>query len=125
MIEHAQSALPNECCGLLGGVIEERVIRADSWHPLVNEAASPTAYLSEPKSLFRAIKAMRNAKQEIVAIYHSHPNSNPVPSKTDLERNYHGSEVVHLIIGLNGPAPLICGWRLTETDFSEAEWEEC
>src|SRR5687768_7881777 len=66
MIQHAQSELPNECCGVLAGVREEDVLRVLKCYPLVNEAASPTEYLSEPKSMFAADKDMRQLGYDIV-----------------------------------------------------------
>ena len=140
MLQHAQAELPNECCGLLAGVRDGETLRALVCHPLVNQAASPIEYLSEPRSIFQATKEMRNQDHEIVAIYHSHPTSAPIPSRTDLARCY-SSEVVHFIIGLEGlhffylfplakkayllagPKPLTRGWWLTETDVEEAAWE--
>jgi proteasome lid subunit RPN8/RPN11 len=122
MLKQAQAELPNECCGVLGGVRDGEVLRVASWHPLVNEAASPVEYRSEPRSMFEAIKAMRQVGQEIVAIYHSHPTSAPAPSQTDLERHY-STDVVHFIIGLEGSEPSMRGWWLTETEFEEAAWQ--
>jgi proteasome lid subunit RPN8/RPN11 len=98
------------------------VLRVLAVHLLVNEADSPTEYHAE-KSVFEATKAMRQAGHDIVAIYHSHPTSEPIPSKKDLERNFYGDCVVHFIIGLAGPTPLLRGWWLTESAFEEAAWE--
>ena len=122
MIQHAQAELPNECCGLLAGVRAKGTLRVLTWYPLVNEAASPVEYRSEPRSMFEAIKAMRAAGHEILAVYHSHPTSEPVPSQTDLERLYSG-DVIHFIIGMSDPAPVVRGWWLTETAFDEATWQ--
>jgi proteasome lid subunit RPN8/RPN11 len=124
MVEHAQAELPNECCGLLAGEHDGDVLRARVWYPLINEAASPVAYYSAP---FFAVKDMRGSGYEIVAIYHSHPTSEPIPSDTDLKQNGYGSDVVNFIIGLKGTTPLVRGWWLTEMTFEEATWEivEC
>jgi proteasome lid subunit RPN8/RPN11 len=122
MIQHAQAELPNECCGLLAGVHAGDVLRVEARHALINEAASPIAYLSEPRSMFQATKEMRRHDHEIVAIYHSHPTSEPIPSRTDLERCF-SPDVVHFIIGLKGPEPLLRGWWLTESAYEEAAWE--
>ena len=122
MILHARAEFPNECCGLLagpdttGGVVARR-------YPLVNAAASPVAYDADPKSLFAAFKDMRHAGTELLAIYHSHPTTAPVPSRTDRARNGYGPEVVHLIVSLAGPEPVVRGWRLAETAYHEATWE--
>ena len=122
MVEHAQAELPNECCGLLAGEQDGEILRARVWYPLVNEAASPIRYLSEPRGMFLAVKDMRASSYEVVAIYHSHPTSEPIPSRTDLEQNY-SPDVVNFIIGLKGTPPLVRGWWLTETTFEEAAWE--
>ncbi len=121
MVEHAQAELPNECCGLLAGVRDGDVLRVEAWHPLVNEAASAIEYRSEPRSMFQAVKAMRPFGHDIVAIYHSHPTSAPIPSRTDLERNF-SADVVNLIISLKDAEPLMRGWWLTENAFEEAAW---
>jgi [CysO sulfur-carrier protein]-S-L-cysteine hydrolase len=121
MLQHAQAEAPNECCGLLAGTFEANLLRVEKWHPLVNETASPVEYRSEPGSMFQAIKEMRKSNHDIVAIYHSHPASEPIPSRTDLERSY-GPEVVNFIVSLMGPAPVVRGWWLTDTTFEEAAW---
>ena len=122
MLQHAHTELPNECCGLLAGVRAGDELRVEARYPLINEAASPVEYQSEPRSMFEATKAMRQAGHEILAIYHSHPTSEPTPSRTDLAR-YYSSDVVHFIIGLSGPTPLVRGWWLTESEFAEVAWE--
>jgi proteasome lid subunit RPN8/RPN11 len=124
MIEHAQSEQPNECCGLLAGVIdlENGIWRVHKHYALINEAASPIEYRSEPRSMFQAIKDMRPHGYEIVAIYHSHPTSAPIPSRTDLERNY-STDVVSFIISLQGTEPILRGWWLRENSYQEAAWE--
>jgi len=122
MVQHAQSELPNECCGLLAGRRDGDALRVLARHPLVNEAASRVEYLSEPRSMFDAVKAMRIEEHEILAIYHSHPTTEPMPSKTDLARNY-SPDVLNFIISLAGPEPIMRGWWLTEDAFAEAAWE--
>jgi proteasome lid subunit RPN8/RPN11 len=72
--------------------------------------------------MFDAERAMRRQGIEVLAVYHSHPTSEPVPSRTDLERNY-SSEVVNVIISLKDAEPRVRGWWLSETGYREAEWE--
>jgi proteasome lid subunit RPN8/RPN11 len=122
----AQAALPNECCGLLAGRIEMtgagpvgRVLRR---YPLVNAAASPTAFESEAKSMFDAHKALRRERLEILAIYHSHPSSPPIPSATDLERSY-GPDVINLIVSLQTDLPVIRAWWFDKNGYRDAEVE--
>jgi proteasome lid subunit RPN8/RPN11 len=118
MVGQAVAELPNECCGLLAG----RDGRITHRYPLTNALASPLCYESDPRGLFAADKDMRRRGTDLVAIYHSHPTTDPVPSRTDLERNFHGSEVVHIIISLKGGVAAVRAWRLSETSYTEVEW---
>ncbi|HJT78672.1 MAG TPA: M67 family metallopeptidase [Gemmataceae bacterium] len=126
MLAQAQAELPNECVGLLAGQVTEeggrRLGRVVARYPLVNAAASPREYLSDPASMFAAHKDMRRRGLDVLAIYHSHPTSEAVPSRTDLARNY-SAEVVNFIISLAGAEPQVRGWWLTDSDYREAEWD--
>jgi proteasome lid subunit RPN8/RPN11 len=121
MIAHARAELPNECVGLLAGVTEGGMGRAVARYPLVNAAGSPIEYLSQPESMFAAHRAMRERGLEILAIYHSHPSTHPIPSRTDLARNY-SPDVVNFIISLKDEPPLLRGWWLKENSYLELDW---
>jgi proteasome lid subunit RPN8/RPN11 len=138
MVAQAVSELPNECCGLLAGTVHPSpptthpspltthhslfIGQVERRYPLVNAAASPVEYLSDPKSLFVAVRDMNLHGIDILAVYHSHPASDPVPSRTDLERNY-SPEVMNLIISLKSPQdPRVRGWWLGADKYLEADW---
>lgn len=129
MIAQAVAEKPNECCGLLAGVLETRngeelrIGRVTMRLPLVNELASPTRYRSDARSILTAETTMRKGKLELLAIYHSHPTSAPIPSQTDLRENPYEDLVVHLIISLQTSPPLVRAWRLTTDNYREEEWE--
>jgi proteasome lid subunit RPN8/RPN11 len=124
IIAQAFAELPNECVGLLAAKLEPTgdLIRVERRYPLVNALASPVEYLSDDDSMLAAHSDMRKHGLDIVAVYHSHPTTEPVPSRKDRERNY-SPEVVNFIISLKGPEPVMRGWWLTDTDYREAEWE--
>jgi proteasome lid subunit RPN8/RPN11 len=125
MIAQARAELPNECCGLLAGRLEGEVGRVEARYALVNAAASPTEYLSDWQSMFEADRARRKGGLEFLAVYHSHPCSDPIPSRKDMDpdRNGYGDTVVHLIISLKGGEAAVRGWWLTPGAFREADWE--
>src|SRR5262245_11470025 len=124
MLAQAETERPLECCGLLAAPPPEagQELRIVESYPLVNAAASPVEYESEPRSMFNAVKDMRRRGWEVLAVYHSHPTSPPVPSRKDLERSY-GPGVVNLIISLQSAQPEVRGWWFTPTGPLEAEWE--
>jgi|SRR5579862_3952882 len=122
MFAHARAEFPNECCGLLAGTVDSGQAQAMRRYPLANSAASPVEYLSDPKDMFAAMRDMRQRGIDVVAVYHSHPTSEAIPSKTDRERNY-STEIVNLIISLKGETPTMRGWWLTADSATEATWE--
>ena len=131
MLWHALSERPLECCGLLAGVREEtktadggvesvgRVLRR---YPLVNALASPREFLSDDRSMLDADRDMRARGLELLAVYHSHPTSPAVPSRTDLERHWM-EDVACVIISLAAAPAEVRAWRLTGTAYREADWE--
>jgi proteasome lid subunit RPN8/RPN11 len=122
LLEQARAELPNECCGLLAGRREGAVGRVARRYPLVNASASPVEYLSEGPSHLAAHRDLCKAGLEELAVYHSHPTTEPIPSRTDLERNLWPG-VVHLIVSMRTSSPEMRGWWLREDSYTEAEWE--
>jgi proteasome lid subunit RPN8/RPN11 len=122
MIDQAKAELPNECCGLLAGRTEaEGIARVLRRYALVNALASPTRYESEAHGLLHAhVDARRNAT-EFLAVYHSHPTSPPIPSRTDLAANY-WEGVIHFIISLEKEPADMQGWWLGAENYQQAEW---
>jgi len=122
MLAQAQAEYPLECCGLLAGTLAAPFGHVRQRYPLVNAERSERLYESDARSTLDAFKDMERRGLELLSIYHSHPTSEPIPSKTDLERNFY-PEVVHLIISLATPVPIVRGWWLREESYREAEWE--
>jgi [CysO sulfur-carrier protein]-S-L-cysteine hydrolase len=122
MLAHARAELPNECVGFLAGTLADGIGTASQCLPLVNELASPTAFRTEPRSVLTAFRAMRAAGTDLLAVYHSHPTSPPVPSRKDVERNFYGPGYPWVIVGLAGVEPEVRAWWLGESDFREASF---
>lgn len=99
MRDQMQAALPEEACGLLSG----RGARVEAVYPLENAAHSPTRFIIDPSEQVEAMLAMEANRQELLAVYHSHPQGPPHPSGTDIrEAGYLG--IVHLIWFRSGQA---------------------
>lgn len=114
MIAHCLRENPLECCGLLGGVPP----RVSSFHPLRNVAASETRYTADPQQLVEAWRWLREHQAQILAIYHSHPRWEAVPSNTDLKENYWG-DTPRIIVSLLTDPPVVRVWRLDPESFTE------
>ncbi len=116
---HARESSPVECCGLVGGMMDER---ARSIYRLRNIASNPlVAYEAAPEDLFTAQRQMRERGEQLLAIYHSHPRATePTPSETDVRLAYYPS-TTYFIVGLGGTEPNMRAFRISERDQS---WEE-
>lgn len=121
VIEHARTEAPLECCGLLAGHVRDGDGVATTRYPITNAARSATEYATEPRDMLRAFRDMRERGTELLAIYHSHPTSEPVPSRRDLAHNTYGESVVHIIVSLAPSEPPVRAWWLGESAFREAE----
>ena len=95
---HAREQAPNECCGVLGGIARRITTR----YPLRNASETPlTNYFAAPSDIFAAMRGMRLAGQQLLAIYHSHPQGSAYPSQTDIDLAFY-PEVFHLLVSLAG-----------------------
>ncbi len=122
VVQHAREAAPIECCGLLAGHISEGVGIATTRFAIANDLRGVTDYLTNARDMLFAFRAMRERDLELLAIYHSHPTSDPVPSRRDIEGNTYGESVVHLIVGFGAAEPEVRAWWLAESGYREAEW---
>ena len=91
ILEHARTALPRECVGLLFGQTNEINRRI----PLTNISEDRSRYTAEPAELFAALREGEARGDDLLAIYHSHPNGRQTLSETDLKEAQYN--VVHLI----------------------------
>jgi proteasome lid subunit RPN8/RPN11 len=117
MVEHCERESPLECCGILGG----HAPRVTSIHPLRNDLKSETRYNADPRDLIAAHINLRQRGADILAIYHSHPRWQAVPSQTDLSENHYGP-VPRIIVSLSGEVPEVRVWRLEVDSFHELPW---
>jgi [CysO sulfur-carrier protein]-S-L-cysteine hydrolase len=118
MEKHALEARPFECCGLLGG--RENLIVAS--HELRNTADQPLSkYFASPEDLFSAMRSMREAGQQMLGIYHSHPRSKAYPSPTDVQMAFY-PEAIYFIISLE-PQVELRAFRIINSIIEEVNFD--
>ncbi|MGQ0792633.1 MAG: Mov34/MPN/PAD-1 family protein [Deltaproteobacteria bacterium] len=81
MIQHAQSGYPHEICGALVGV--GGLIKAFRECRNLNTERAHDRYELDPLSFKEADDFARARGEEIIGIYHSHPDHPSRPSETD------------------------------------------
>jgi len=114
IIDQSRAERPRECCGLLGG----RDWRVGTRYPLVNRSPEPERrYFAVPEDLFVAMRKMREAGEELVVIYHSHPRGPSHPSQTDIELAFY-PEAAYLIVALE-PQTEVRAFQIKEQAVTE------
>lgn len=121
MLAHARAESPQECCGILAGIVHDRVGEVRERYPVRNDLASPIRYATNPRDLLSVSRATRLAGWDWLAVYHSHPTSAAVPSRVDLAENTYGLSMCHVIVSLADAEPTIRAWWLRERDFLETK----
>jgi [CysO sulfur-carrier protein]-S-L-cysteine hydrolase len=118
MVAHAREDLPNECCGMIGGRDGEatRVVRVQ------NAAASPLRYEMDPQGQYDALKAIEDAGEELIGIYHSHTRSAAYPSQTDVNEARMWPEQAYVIVSLeDDEAPDVKAYDLADLKIADVE----
>ena len=89
MVNHAQAAWPNECCGAMIGTIDDGTKSVTLAEPIENayQGAQGARYELRPEDLLAADKKARAAGLDLIGIFHSHPDCDAYFSKTDLENS--------------------------------------
>jgi len=92
----AETEMPNECCGYLGGSHSGADVAVSIRFPMTNVDASPEHFSFDPKEQFAAVKAARTEGYELVANYHSHPET-PARMSTEDIRLANDTSIIYLI----------------------------
>jgi proteasome lid subunit RPN8/RPN11 len=96
LLQLAQKSPEEEICGLISR--DQRGFK--KCYPVVNVADDKKHFFAlDPKGQIEAMRVMREHGEELAAIYHSHPDSPPQPSLTDIEQHEYPG-VLYLIISL-------------------------
>jgi proteasome lid subunit RPN8/RPN11 len=115
IIEQARNELPDEACGLLVGK-ENEVMKQ---YPLTNIDHSPEHFSFDPKEQFLVLKEARTQGLQIIANYHSHPESPARPSEEDIRLAFDPT-IGYLILSLQEQEnPVIKAFSIQEGKVKE------
>lgn len=116
LIAHAREGLPEEVCGYLAGNGREvtRQFR------LTNMDHSNDHFSFDPKEQFQALREARKLGLEIIANYHSHPESPARPSNEDIRLAF-DPNISYVIVSMAADFPDIKSFRIKN---GEVEGEE-
>jgi len=116
---HAIAEYPRESCGLLLGRDIDSIRRIDEAIPAANvDAAAARRFTIAPEDFLAAERAARARGIEVVGFYHSHPDAEPLPSRSDVSEGW--EHYTYLIVAVRqGRAHDPRGFRLKGGTFVE------
>ena len=113
----AQQSYPEECCGLLLGRLvagdrrQVEAVRAvtNAWDRVAAETLGDTTGLTRhrrysiaPEEMLAVMREARSQQQDIIGVYHSHPDGVAAPSECD--RQLAWAQYSYLIVAVQGGA---------------------
>ena len=117
IVAYLQLCCPDEGVGLIAALRRGSALVAVRFYPGRNIDSSPQRYTMDPIDVMAALADMKRRETRLGAIVHSHPNTAPVPSRTDLiEAAFPG--VLNLIVGLS-PKIELRAWSFGYDDHGD------
>ncbi len=118
IIAQAVNELPNEACGLLVGSGSD-VIKQ---YPLTNIDHSSEHFSFDPAEQFHVFREARTDEREIIANYHSHPETPSRPSEEDIRLAY-DPNILYLIVSLAAEVPVLKAFSIQNGVSAEVSIE--
>lgn len=114
MVAHCRACAPHEACGILAGVGTE----VSLLYTMENAEHSPVGYAMDPREQFRVMKDMRERQLAMVAIFHSHPSSEAMPSAKDVGLAFY-DDCLYVIVSLVVEPPAVKAFSIRDGQFRE------
>lgn len=116
LFDHAKTGLPEEVCGYLAGVGREITRK----YRLTNIDHSNEHFSFDPKEQFQAVREARQAGLQILANYHSHPETPARPSQEDIRLAF-DPNISYVIVSLADNLPDVKSFRIKNGEVEKEE----
>lgn len=117
LLRHTAQEMPYEACGVLAG-IGDKVIEVI---PLKNSSANPRHhYHLDDHAYTQALFRLQKSGLSLLAFYHSHPESEAVPSPEDIRQSAY-PDTPYLIVSLRNRQPSLAAWSIRYSQVTPVE----
>ena len=108
IVAHARAKAPQEACGLviMRGGQDPSVLCCMNVHP-----TPVTRYKIDDNEIRRVL--VQHGENNLLAIYHSHPVTEPYPSPTD-RAEAHYPDAFHILVSLRDVTPEVRAYRVRD-----------
>lgn len=116
MIAHAHEGEPEEVCGILARDGDGTVTKL---YRITNAEHSPRFYVMDSQEQLRALLDIDDQGLEVAAVYHSHPATEPRPSKTDIELAKWPGTLFVIVSIRDTENPEVRAWSIEDGEVAE------
>lgn len=116
LFDHAKKGLPEEVCGYLAGTGRE----VTRHFALTNIDHSNEHFSFDPKEQFQVVREARKLGLEILANYHSHPETPARPSQEDIRLAF-DPNISYVIVSLAAEIPDVKSFRIKNGEIEKEE----
>jgi len=116
LFDHARTGLPEEVCGYLAGN-DSLVVKH---FRLTNMDHSNEHFSFDPAEQFQVVREARKLGLEILANYHSHPETPARPSQEDIRLAY-DPNISYVIVSLATEIPDVKSFRIKNGEVEKEE----
>ena len=115
MLEQARTEAPIEACGILAGGDGQ----VEKFYKMTNVEHRRDHFMMAPAEQFAAVKDIRSASLDVLAVYHSHPETPARPSVEDI-RLALTPGMIYVIISLHGNnGPVMKAFQIEDGSINE------
>lgn len=112
--DHGRKEAPIEACGYLAGINNEVV----NYYPMHNIDQSNEHFTFDPQEQFDVMKKVRTEQLEVLAVYHTHPESPARPSPEDIRLAFDPG-IVYVILSLLEDKKNIKAYKIIKGQVTE------
>lgn len=112
--DHGRKEAPIEACGYLAGINNEVV----NYYPMHNIDQSNEHFTFDPQEQFDVMKKVRTEQLEVLAVYHTHPESPARPSAEDIRLAFDPG-IVYVILSLLEDKKNIKAYKIIKGQVTE------
>jgi proteasome lid subunit RPN8/RPN11 len=115
MVKQARAEAPIEACGILAGGDG----RVEKLYKMTNAEHRNDHFMMAPAEQFEAAKDIRSASLEMLAVFHSHPETPARPSAEDVRFALIPCMIYVIVSLLGNNGPVVKGFQIEDGSINE------
>ena len=117
VVAHARRDHPDECCGVIAGVAGV----ATRLFEMQNAERSPTGFTFDSAEWLQVYRALDDADEDLLVVYHSHTMTEAYPSRTDVRWSVNTPGTSWLLVSTRSDDDEVRSFRIDEGVVVEQE----